>query len=147
MYLLEKELRATLKSLGARWYEVRLPEVLMLCNLLQENETVIGVVFGKYKHFVEQASGRGMLVATNYRILLIDRKPLYLRYEELPYNMLNGFSLTSAAGSSSLTLETRVGDIMLKSWNHRSAVKFIQTIEKYIIRTSAQFIYPEPIRW
>ncbi len=141
MYLLEKELRATLKSLGARWYEVRLPEVLMLCNLLQENETVIGVVFGKYKHFVEQANGRGVLVATNYRILLIDRKPLYLRYEELPYNMLNGFSLTSAAGSSSFTLETRVGDIKLKSWNHRSAAKFIQAIEKYIIRASSPMDY------
>lgn len=134
MYLTEDELRATLRSLGAFWIESRLPEVLLICNLLQENENVEAVIFGKYRHFLQDISGRGALVATNFRMLLVDRKPMYLRYEEFPYQIISGCELTTTSTTSSLTLETRVGNISIRSWNKHCVSDFCKTIDNYIIR-------------
>ena len=74
MYQVEDQIKLTLRLIGANRYETSLPEVSMLPELLDANEQILGVVFGRYKHFLEGLSGHGALIATNQRILLIDRK-------------------------------------------------------------------------
>lgn len=141
MYLTEDELRTTLRSLGAFWFETRLPEVLLICNLLQENETIEAFIFGKYRHFLQDINGRGALIATNFRILLVDRKPMYLRYEEFPYQVLSGCELTPSGTLSTLALETRIGDISIRSWNKRCVSDFCKTIDSYITKDVGELKY------
>ena len=129
MYLVEEQLRDILHSLGAYKYETHFPEVTLLANLLQEGETIKGIVFGRYKHFLEGLNGRGALIATNYRIVLIDRKPAYMRYEELPYSIIAGVEDGSSGAIAQVTLKTRIGDIVMKSWNRKSIDKFVHSVE------------------
>ncbi len=129
MYLVEEQLRDILHGLGAFKYETHFPEVTLLANLLQEGEIVKGVVFGRYKHFLEGLSGRGALIATNYRIILIDRKPVYMRYEELPYSIIAGVEDVSSGALASVILNTRIGDITMKSWNRKSIDYFVHSVE------------------
>ncbi len=132
MYQAEDQLKLVLRLVGASHYETRLPEVGMLSELLESNEHILGIVFGRYKHFLEGLSGHGALVATNQRILLIDRKPMFLRYEELPYEMISGFNYGTTGPVASIVLETRAGDITMRTWNLHSIANFVKTISSYI---------------
>ncbi len=136
MYQVEDQIKLTLRLIGANRYETSLPEVSMLPELLDANEQILGVVFGRYKHFLEGLSGHGALIATNQRILLIDRKPMFLRYEELPYEMISGLNYSTTGPVASVALETRAGDITMRTWNLHSIEHFVKTISAYISSTS-----------
>ncbi len=132
MYQLQDQIKIALRQIGANRYETSLPEVGMLFELLESDEQILGVVFGRYKHFLEGLSGHGALIATDRRVLLIDRKPLFLRYEELPYEMISGLNYSATGPVASVALETRAGDISMRSWNLHSIDHFVKTISAYI---------------
>ncbi len=57
-------------------------EVHELKNLLVEGEEITGLVKGWY------AGGFALLLATNQRILVVDKKPLFLGVEDIRYEMV-----------------------------------------------------------
>ena len=121
-----------LRKLGVSAYCLRLPEVSYLDSLLGNDEDVKGIVFGRYKHSLRALQGKGALVATDKRILLIDRKPLFNIYEEITYHIVNGISYARAGLGTSITLETRSGDMSLITYSPRCARGFVKAIEDHI---------------
>ena len=85
-------------------------EVRELHRILMEGEEVYECVNGMYE------GGFALLVATDSRVLLIDKKPLnYLTVEDLRFDMINeldyshrllGAHITISAGSKSLTFKS-----------------------------------------
>jgi hypothetical protein len=116
-----------LKSLGANLYDLSLPETHTLLHLIRPEEGLLGVVYGKYTH--NAVGGRGVLVATDTRVLLVDRKPLYLNYTEISYQAVSGVRWVHAGLATNVTLNTRAGDISLRTFNGACARQFVEAVE------------------
>lgn len=125
-------LQTTLKRLGANMYDRHLPETHSLQQLLMDNETLEGIVYGHYSFTNNPSKGRGALVATNRRIIFIDHKPLFQRTTEVTYDVVSGIARSSTGLFGMVTLSTRLGDITVSTNNQRSALTFVQAIETHI---------------
>ena len=53
-----------------------------LCAILWDDEKITAAVMGRYD------AGWALLVATEHRLLLIDKKPWYITIEDIRYDML-----------------------------------------------------------
>lgn len=71
---------AQLKKIGVSVKYWGAAEVRELQHVLMTNEEIVGLINGRYEN------GFATLVATNQRLLLIDKKPLYLTIEDLRYD-------------------------------------------------------------
>lgn len=131
------EVNEVLRQLGAVLYDFWLPETHALPYIIHPDEKIIGIVYGKYENNgAEPAEGRGALVATDNRILLIDKKPLFLKCDELTYNVVSGVTYTKVGPSGTVTLHTRAGDIKIRTLNQKCARTFVHAIETVCFKDS-----------
>lgn len=119
-----------LRELGVDSYDFLLPETHALPSIIHAGEQIIGIVYGRYKHSgIDPSQGRGALVATTSRILLIDKKPMFLKCDELSYSIVSGISHTRVGLAGTITLHTRAGDIQTRTFNKKCADTFVAAIE------------------
>jgi hypothetical protein len=116
---IEQELRAA----GMSWFGLRLMESHYLPRVIHQNETIKGVAYGW------QPGGIVMLVATDHRIIFLDKKPLFLRDDEVSYDSVRGISYYHAGLASTAVLHTQVQDYIIRTFNKISLQKFIDYIE------------------
>src|SRR3989344_6821607 len=131
-----QEIRNRLKEIGSARYDLALPETDYLPLLIHFDEKILGVVYGRYKQNTNSVAGRGVLVATDKRILLVDKKPLFLRNDELAYEAISGVSYSKAGLASTVSLHTRFGDIRVRTFNSKCAKNFVKTIEDLLFAFS-----------
>lgn len=121
----------TIRSLGADLYDRLLPETRALPLVIRPGETIEGLVYGRYEY--ESAAGtdigRGVLVATNERVLMLDKKPLFVRCDELPYRIISGVTRSQVWLTGTVVLHTRTGDIHIRTFNPKCAQSFTRGIE------------------
>ena len=123
-----------LKQLGAVAYDLWLPETQTLPLIIHPNERILGIVYGRYKQDEDRAAGRGALVATDSRVLLVDKKPLYIKCGEISYRVVSAITYTRVGFSGTITLHTRLGDITMHTLNQTCAHNFVEAIEANIFR-------------
>lgn len=118
-YRIMRELKtAGVTSMGLKYSEVRL-----LPKVLHPEEHIEAVVYGKYE------GGLAMLVATNLRVLFLDKKPLFIKSDELTFDIVGGVSYTRSALFGTIVLHSRIGDFSIKTLNFKAAAKFREFIE------------------
>lgn len=121
-----------LKKLGAVWYDLRLPESKAIEHMLHADEQLTGIVFGHYNQTSTGLAGRGMLVATNQRVMLLDKKLGYEHLEEIEYAVVSGVSYGRVGFGATVALHSRIGDITIRTYNVRCAQKFVEAVESVI---------------
>lgn len=124
-----------LREIGAVQYDLWLPEIKELDTVLHPDEELMGIVFGRYKQ--QQLGrgvliGRGALVATNQRIMLIDKKPMFVRCDEISAVVVSAVTYAKVGPAGTVTLHTRLGDISVRTFNERCAHNFVEAIEAII---------------
>jgi hypothetical protein len=125
-----QQINLGLARLGANYYDMRLPETHALADILHPDEKLTGIIYGKYiQSGADGSRGRGALIATDQRILLLDKKPLLKKCDEFMYSVVSGITLTWVAFGGTLLLHTRMGDIQLRTFNHNAANHFLQAVE------------------
>ncbi len=77
-----KEVEAQLKRIGVQVRFWGAAEVRELQHILMSNEQIVSCLNGRYE------GGFATLVATDHRLLLIDKKPLYLTIGDIRYDMI-----------------------------------------------------------
>lgn len=123
----KKELRAAgVTSIGLAKFASR-----YLPSVLHDAEHIMGVVYGRYA----AGSGllrwtEGMLVATDRRVIFMDRKPGFQTVDELTYDIVSGVKKTYAWPFSSITLHTRIGNYTLRYVNPSCLDTFMQYVEE-----------------
>lgn len=127
-----ERLRAELKEHGALPYDLLLPETYYLPTVIHPNEHIMGSVFGRYKY--DGSIGRGALVATDQRVIFLDKKPLFVHYDELTFMIIGSVTYTKTAVIGYVTLHTRLGDFQLRTFNQKNAYNFVQYIEEQCLR-------------
>lgn len=119
------------------------PEVKQLAHVLHPEEHIGGAVYGKY------AGSLAWLVATNHRIIFMDKKPSYMTFDELTYDVVSGVKSTKAGLFTAVTLHTRVNDYTLVYVPAKAVQIFMQYIEKRrlesngIINPGGQTVQPQ----
>lgn len=122
------EVIRSIQLLGANRYDLHLPETFGLPSILHHDETVLGLVYGRCKYGNDRLVERGLLVATDQRVLFIDKKPLYLHTDDLAYKVVSGVSLGHTVFITTIILNTRLGPINMRTFNQRSARQFVYAI-------------------
>lgn len=99
-----------------------------LPKIIEKDEHIEGVVYGW------RGGGLAMLVATNERIIYIERRPFFTSVDDLSYDIVAGVRVMDAGIFPSLDLHTRMGDYVLTYVNTRCAHRFAKYIESRIER-------------
>jgi hypothetical protein len=109
-----------------------LPETNELARVIHEDERIIGIVYGKYSQDDRKIAGRGALVSTNKRILLLDKKPMFDRCDEISYRVVSAVSYAKAGFAGTVVLHTRMGNVSIRTLNKACDEHFIKAIESKI---------------
>lgn len=99
-----------------------------LPTIIEQDEHICGVVYGW------RGGGLAMLVATDKRIIYLERRPLFTSVDDLSYDIVAGVRVIDAGLFPSVDLHSRMGDYTLTYVNPRCAHKFAEYIESRIER-------------
>lgn len=91
----------------SRWAQGEIKE---LANILAPGEKITHVVFGWYDN------GFGLLCCTEYRVLLIDKKPFFLKLEDLRYDKISEVKFLNRLLDASIILSYAGVTLTFKSW-------------------------------
>jgi hypothetical protein len=106
-------IEARLAKLGFKasmWFK---PEIRELPHILMDNEQIVGAVAGRY------FGGFALLVATDRRILLIDKKLPYISVEDIRYDMISEIDYSSQIFDATITIFTVNKQHRFNSWKHK----------------------------
>ena len=94
-----------------------------LPKIIHPSEQIEGVVYGR------STDGLVMLVATDRRVIYLDKKLLFVNEDEITYDVVSGVSYGHVGLGSTVSLHTRVKDYKIKTYNEKSAKTFVEAIE------------------
>ena len=114
-----------LKLLGASFYGQTMMEARYLPSVIHPDEHLEGVVYGW------QSVGIVMMVATDRRVLFIDKKPLYVRDDEISYASVRGVSHAHKILLTTVVLHTQVDDFVINTFNQKSVRHFVKALERH----------------
>lgn len=120
---IEKELR----NVGIKTYGLMKSETKELPHILSENETIKGCIYGQYK------GGSGMMVATNKRLIFLDKKPMHLLMEEMTYESIVDIGADWQPFFSKVTVNARAEKYVFKYVNSRCARIFVRYLETAVL--------------
>lgn len=112
-----------LKHVGCNFKFWGRAEIRELSNVLMEEEKISQCVNGTYE------GGFAMLCVTNYRVLLIDRKPMLLTIEDIRYDMIAEVDFNGRLMNSTVRIFTPMRNLVFSSWSQhrlRNCVNYIQ---------------------
>lgn len=114
-----------LKRAGITGYALHKAEGRYLPQLIENDESIMAAVYGRTDY------GSAMLVATDRRVLFLDKKPLMTTSDEISYEMIGGVGVSKESGMFvAVTLRTRVGDYVIRYVNQVSATRFQDYLRK-----------------
>ena len=135
-----RDVRKQLRRIGADYRFWGAPEIRELPKILFDNETIRHAINGRYR------GGFAMLVSTDIRVLLIDKKPLFLTLEDIRYDMVSDVMFNHRLLNASIiigTVHNSFTFVGFNSTNLRNMTNFIQQrVMDY--RRHAQHQQPEP---
>lgn len=123
-----------LRHLGAARFNIMLPETHALPYLIKDKEEIRGIVYGRYRSQNGFHIGRGALVVTDNRILLIDKKPFFEKVDELTFKALSGVTYSRAGIAGTVTLHSKIGDISVRTFNHKCAQSFVKAVDATLFK-------------
>jgi hypothetical protein len=112
-------IQARLDNLGvrlSRWYK---PELKELAVLLMDDEEIISAVTGRY------FGGFALLVATDRRILLIDKKTIFMSLEDIRYDMISEIDYRASVIDATISIFTVNKHHRFVSVKHRAQMRLL----------------------
>jgi len=109
-------------------------EVRELCEILLPGETIAQAVNGQYE------AGFGMLVATDFRVLLIDKKPKYLTLKDVRFDMITELDFSARIVDSTVRIFTPNREIRFSSFNAARLRKFYKHTQHKVMEIRHHFM-------
>lgn len=120
----QKSITAQLKKIGFSQHAWGRAEVRELPNIILPEEEIFECVNGTYE------GGFALLVATDVRVLLIDKKPFnYLTVEDLRFDMINEIDYNHRAFGAYVDISTGNRDLKFRSYNQPRLRKLINHVQ------------------
>ena len=120
----QNSVAAQLKRIGFNEHAWGRAEVRELPNIILPDEEIFECVNGIYE------GGFALLVATDVRVLLIDKKPLnYLTVEDLRFDMINEIDYNHRAFGAYVDITTGNRELKFRSYNRQRLRKLINHVQ------------------
>jgi hypothetical protein len=123
----EERIKQELLAAGVSWYGLHKEESRYLPHIIYDDEHIGGAIYG------HQGQESVMLVATDKRVLYVDKKPLFIDEDEVRYEVVSGVELSRSLLGSTITLHTKVKDYKVRTMNHVCAERFARFVENYCL--------------
>lgn len=102
-------------------------EIRELPHIIHEGETISELVNGTYE------GGVALLVATEMRLLLIDKKPLnFLTVEDLRFDMINEIDYSHRMMGATIVISTGSKTLKFKSYNQTRLRHLISLVQEHM---------------
>jgi hypothetical protein len=122
-----------LKRIGCNFRFWGRSEVNELGRIMMEDEIIAECVNGQY------TNGFALLVATNHRVLLVDKKPLlYLTVEDLRFDMITEFNYNHRLMDATIRIFTTNKTLVFTSWNQHRLRKLLEYIQAHVLEMRQQ---------
>lgn len=105
------EVEEQLKKVGCNFRFWSRPEIKELRNILVPGEIVAQCANGRYEN------GGALLCVTNHRLLLIDKKPMFLTLEDIRFDMISEIDYSAQAFEGTVTIMTPNRKLRFTGWN------------------------------
>ena len=118
-----QQVEEQLKHVGCNFKFWGRSEIRELSNVLMPEEQIAQAVNGMYE------GGFAMLCVTNYRVLLIDRKPMLLTIEDIRYDMMSEVDYYNRFIGAGIRVFTPMRNLEFSSWSAlrlRKCVNYVQ---------------------
>ncbi len=112
-----------LKRVGCNFTFWGRSEINELSNILMPDEVIAQAANGTYE------GGFALICVTQYRVLLVDRKPMLLTVEDLRYDMIAEVDLHNRLLMSTVRILTPMRNLVFSSWSQvrlRKCVNYMQ---------------------
>jgi hypothetical protein len=123
-----------LKRIGHKFRIFGRAEANELKNILNLGESILQCAYGHYH------GGSGLLVATDQRILLVDKRPFYLNVESMAYENLNHIDYKQDKLHGVLYIQSGVKRVIFRSISD-ARLKFIRSKADEYIETMSRNIF------
>jgi len=124
---------AQLKRIGCNFKLWGRSEINELDKILIDDEVIAQCVNGEY------SGGFAMLVATNHRVLLVDKKPfLYLTVEDVRFDLISEFSYNHRMVNGTIKIFTPNKTLNFTSWNQRRLRKLLEYVQHRVLEMRQQ---------
>src|SRR5580765_8559212 len=120
-------IEAQLTKLGVKGTFFCKPEIRQLQHILMDHERIIQCVTGRYH------GGFALMVATEQRLLLVDKKPLYLTVEDIRYDMISEVHVSSHLLDATMTLFTVNRQLAFSAMRQRALQQMATYIQKRVM--------------
>jgi hypothetical protein len=117
------EVETQLQHVGCNFKMWGRAEIRELSTVLMPDEKISQAANGSYE------GGFAMLVVTNCRVLLIDRKPMMLTIEDIRYDMISEVDFHNRLLGATVRIFTPMRNLVFNSWSNvrlRKCVNYIQ---------------------
>ncbi len=101
---------------SSRWFQAEISE---LQHILMDHEKIIALACGRY------FGSFALLVATDQRLLLIDKRVFFMNYEDTRYDMISEIDFNWQFYSATLTVFTVNKTHKFTSWKYKSQLRDI----------------------
>lgn len=118
-----QQIETQLKEIGCNFKLWGRAEIRELSNVLMPDEVIAQCLNGTYE------GGFALLCVTQYRVLLVDRKPMLLTIEDIRYDMIVEVDFNARLLNSTIRVFTPMRTLVFSSWSKyrlRKCVNYIQ---------------------
>jgi len=123
---------------GATAYGLLKSESRFLPRLIHKDEHILAVIYG------QRHSNSAMMVATDRRILYVDKKPMAVFLDEVTYDVVSGIEFDIHTFFATVTLFSAKANYTFKFVNLHCAEKFVKLIERQRVRKEKVIEEDEP---
>lgn len=127
-----KVIDAQLQRIGVTIKQWGAAEVRELANIMVPGEQIVSHINGWYEN------GFATMVATDHRLLLIDKKPLYLAVEDIRYDLIAEVDYSAGVLSAQLCMSTVNKQLRFKSMRHKQLRDLAALVQVQVMRSRQQ---------
>lgn len=116
-----------LKRAGCNFRWWGRPEIRELANVLMPDEIIAGCANGRYE------GGFALLCVTNHRLLLVDRKVMFLTLEDIRFDMITEIDYNARLLDSTVYIMTPNRKLVFTSWSQQRLRKMLDYTQRRVM--------------
>lgn len=135
-----QEVENQLKRIGASFRYWGRAEMIELRNILIPGEQIQACLNGRWE------GGFAMLCATDQRILLIDKKPMYLTLEDIRYDMVSEVDYSHRLLNATVRICTPNKNLAFMAWNHAGLRALTNYVQQRVMEIRQQHLFHQTLQ-
>lgn len=118
-----------LKRIGCNFRFWGRAEVRELANILLPEEIIAGCTNGRYE------GGAALLAVTDLRLLLVDRKPMFLAIEDIRFDMIAEMDFSARLLNSTIRVITPTRTLVFTGWSSQRLRTILNYAQQRVMET------------